>query len=437
MVVLHQDEGRLLPGDLLQQGVGELLVHLPVMGPVLQAEVGAGVGDVAERPQPLVREPVIVAVLFLLGQPYPLQGVGRFPGRHAELVVAVDRFTVRIAASVRDPEAVADPHHGIERGDQPARGDDATDARAVLLVHVRLPVRYEVQFFPAELRAHVVPQAVGRPGGFRTGEQAGSLFGLCPRDSEALRHPARFRDQGNQRRVHLREIGGLGGPGFPRAQVPHPFRDLGDRTGDAPAHHDQRDRDDQHEQDQEADEVVPPDLCEPDVDERGVVIERKDTDRLFPRGEGIGVEVGPPVPGADEPASRPSLRKHVDDLGGGSGDLRLEVRGRGQKLATGVVYRNPKESIAVSEPLNEAIQFLRGIRRYQRGDGFLETFGQDDGPPLQIRRQADPFLPDLVQGERDGHKGDHENEGNDEAERYFHRCSPARFRARRSLPPGR
>jgi hypothetical protein len=50
------------------------------------------VGDVAERPQPLVRETIIVAVLFLFGQPYSLQGVGRLPGRHAERVVAVDLF---------------------------------------------------------------------------------------------------------------------------------------------------------------------------------------------------------------------------------------------------------------------------------------------------------------------------------------------------------
>src|SRR4030042_5712040 len=70
VVVLDQDKGRLFPGDLRKEGVGELFVHHPVMGPVLQAEFGTDVGDVAERPTPLVREPVIVAGLFLLGQPY-------------------------------------------------------------------------------------------------------------------------------------------------------------------------------------------------------------------------------------------------------------------------------------------------------------------------------------------------------------------------------
>jgi hypothetical protein len=93
----------------------------------------------------------------------------------------------------------------------------------------------------------------------------------------------------------------------------------------------------------------------------------------------------------------------------------------------GVVHRDPLESIAVPEPLDKALQFLRGFRRNQGDDGFLEAFGQNDGPPLQLGRQADPFLPDLVEGERDGHKGDHENEGDDEAYRNFHGCSPARF----------
>ena len=80
-----------------------------------------------------------------------------------------------------------------------------------------------------------------------------------------------------------------------------------------------------------------------------------------PRGEGEGTEVDPPVPDADEAARRPALRKDTGDLGDGSGDLRLEVRGRCQKPAMGVVYRDPLESIAVSEPLDEAIQFLRGF----------------------------------------------------------------------------
>jgi hypothetical protein len=46
-------------------------------------------------------------------------------------------------------------------------------------------------------------------------------------------------------------------------------------------------------------------------------------------------------------------RQDTDDLGDGSGDLRLEVGGRGKYLATGVVHGDPLEPIALAEPLNK------------------------------------------------------------------------------------
>ena len=165
---------------------------------------------------------------------------------------------------------------------------------------------------------------------------------------------------------------------------------------DAPAHHEQGDRDDQHEQDQEADEIVSPDLLEPDVDIRGVVEKRQYPDRILLEEEGGSVEKDLSFRHADETAGRMTFRQYMEDLGNGFGYPRFEVGGRGQELAAGVVHRDPMEPVAIAEPLGEAIQFSGGIRRDQGGDGFLETFGQDDGPPLQIRRQADPFLPDLV-----------------------------------------
>ena len=117
--------------------------------------------------------------------------------------------------------------------------------------------------------------------------------------------------------------------------------------------------DDQHGQDQEADEVVSPDLLEPDVDVRGIVEQRQGADRLSFEEEGRSVEIDPSVRGVDETGRRTAFRQDMDDLGAGSGDQRLEVGGRGQELATGVVHGDPLELFAVAEPLNEEVQSLR------------------------------------------------------------------------------
>ena len=116
----------------------------------------------------------------------------------------------------------------------------------------------------------------------------------------------------------------------------------------------------------------------------------------------------------------------MDDLGAGSGDLQLEVGGRGQEPATGIVHGDPLELFAVAEPLNEEVQFPGGIRGNQGGHGFLEAIGQDGGSPLQVGRKAGPLLPNLVERENNRHQGEHENEGHDKPDRYFHACPPVR-----------
>ena len=65
VVVLHEDD-RVVGVDLVAHRVGEPLVDADVVLPVLGAEDRARVRDVAERPEPLVGEAVVVAVLFAL-----------------------------------------------------------------------------------------------------------------------------------------------------------------------------------------------------------------------------------------------------------------------------------------------------------------------------------------------------------------------------------
>jgi hypothetical protein len=79
VVVLHEDDGVLGVG-LLPDRLGEAGVDGDVVLPVLLAEGGAGVREVAQRPEALVGEAVVVALLLLRGEPDPAQVVGLSSG---------------------------------------------------------------------------------------------------------------------------------------------------------------------------------------------------------------------------------------------------------------------------------------------------------------------------------------------------------------------
>lgn len=127
MVVLDEDERRIHISRFLEDGRGELLVDRRVVRPVLGTELRAGVDEVAEGPQPLVREAGIVARLLFLGEPDPAQRVAWIVHRQPEPSGFVGRFAIRIAAGLRHPDAAAGAHHGLhgrhETGGRPLRLD--------------------------------------------------------------------------------------------------------------------------------------------------------------------------------------------------------------------------------------------------------------------------------------------------------------------------
>ena len=87
----------------------------------LSRKFGPHEGHVAERPQALVGEAVIVAVLLLVAQPDAAQDVARMFRRHADAVEPVDGFPVGGAAAVGDPGAAAGAHDRLDRRNQSAR----------------------------------------------------------------------------------------------------------------------------------------------------------------------------------------------------------------------------------------------------------------------------------------------------------------------------
>ena len=139
MVILDEDERRPVPG-LLEDRLGEQLVDLAIGLPVAGVEDRPREDDVAERPQSAVGQAVVIALLLLLGQPDPAQGVSGVLGRDPDPVVGIDRQAVGVARAVRHPGAAAGEHHRVECRRHPAGGAHALDDVADVAVDVGLAV---------------------------------------------------------------------------------------------------------------------------------------------------------------------------------------------------------------------------------------------------------------------------------------------------------
>jgi len=101
VIVLHEHDGLLDGLHLLQQRLREALVHQRYT-PVGGAKARALVDDVAERPQALIGEAVVIAGLLLVAQPHAPQRVRRV--RRGQPDPLAD-LTVGVAAAVGDPHA--------------------------------------------------------------------------------------------------------------------------------------------------------------------------------------------------------------------------------------------------------------------------------------------------------------------------------------------
>src|SRR5579883_2998522 len=87
MVILDENHGFNEAVNLLQYGIGELLIGTLILIPVAHAECRTSVGDVAERPESFVGKSVVVAFLFLLRKPDATQRVTRLRGGNAQAVI--------------------------------------------------------------------------------------------------------------------------------------------------------------------------------------------------------------------------------------------------------------------------------------------------------------------------------------------------------------
>ena len=162
MVILDEHERRPIPG-LLEDRVGEQLVDLAVGPPVAGVEDRPREDDVAEGPQPAVGQAVVIALLLLLGQPDPAQGVSGVLGRDPDPVVGVDRQAIGVARAVRHPGPAAGEHHRVERRRHPAGGAHALDDVADVAVDVGLAVGDDDEPLPPQSRVDEFVQRVSVP----------------------------------------------------------------------------------------------------------------------------------------------------------------------------------------------------------------------------------------------------------------------------------
>ncbi len=144
VVVLHQHHGPLARG-FGNHGVGKAAVDGHVMRPVVKAEGRRDAGAVAQRPQRLVGQAIVIAGHFGIAEPQAAQPVRRVQMLGQDVVVGVDRGAVGRAAAMGDPAAAFFGQDGFERRHQAAGGPLGIDAVTRLRMHARCAVGHDDQ----------------------------------------------------------------------------------------------------------------------------------------------------------------------------------------------------------------------------------------------------------------------------------------------------
>ena len=133
MVVLDEDNGRVVV-DFVEHQVGEAPVDGLVAVVMLRVEYRLSVGDMTERPKPLVSEPAVVTPVLILTDVEQAHGVSRGLVRDWNASPGVHYLTVGRAAALGNPGAAAGAHQRVNGGSETAGGHFAV--QIAVLVNV-------------------------------------------------------------------------------------------------------------------------------------------------------------------------------------------------------------------------------------------------------------------------------------------------------------
>ena len=172
VVVLDQNHGLGGIFNLLKHSIGEFLVDLPIVLPILCPKNRACVGNVAERPEALVGKTVVVTFLLFFVEPYTAQGVAGIVGRNAQAIVRVHGFHVGVSVAVGDPRPIASIEYGFESGHQATGGNNNVNRFSVPLMHVWFAIGNDNEPAAIEPVSNLHGKPVRRPHGFSCRSQA-------------------------------------------------------------------------------------------------------------------------------------------------------------------------------------------------------------------------------------------------------------------------
>ena len=139
MIVLHEHD-RIVGVRFLNDCRREFPIHCDVLIPVRGAKRRTHMRVVAERPEPLVREAVVVARFLRRREPEAPDLIRGVVDRHGDSIVAVHHFAIGGAGAMRDPGAGAGTHDRFERRHESTRGLLHDNIAALKHVQIRLAV---------------------------------------------------------------------------------------------------------------------------------------------------------------------------------------------------------------------------------------------------------------------------------------------------------
>ena len=387
MIVLHQHDRLLDVLHLGEQRFGEALVDGAVVLPVAGAEARPLVHDVAERPQPLVGEAVVITSFLLVAQPHAPQRVGRIRRRQAD---ALADLAIGVAAAMGDPHAAARLHDGAERGDEAAgRLLLAHDAAVAHVTH-RLAVGDDEHRPAAEAELDELLEAFLGPDALARQPQPRLLLGGAARARQRAREA---RHLGGERAEQALVRIGRRRHRTARLHLLGPLGDALDRTGDGPTHERPRDAGDEEHEHAHPHGRPTPQIPLAGLEVLGVEQHGRGADGAIVLLHGHHVDPGQPAGHVVKAGDRLVAADRVGDERRQRAEERADVRSRPEHAAESVV--DGEATIGGAEAGEHAL--VAGARPAGHQPlGRLRNGGADEGgAPLECVDLALALLADF------------------------------------------
>src|SRR6516225_6337435 len=152
MIILHKDD-RVGTPSLLHHSGSKSGVDPTIFVPVTFPKRRTHKHNVAKRPQTLIGQAEVVAVLLVLREPHAAKRVGRRRGRYFDVVTHIYDIAVGGAAAMGNPNASARSHYGLDCRHKSACRNLQHDPASFTVVDIGLSVGNDDYFGIRKLAA--------------------------------------------------------------------------------------------------------------------------------------------------------------------------------------------------------------------------------------------------------------------------------------------